>query len=414
MYRKYYIFILLNVIAVIVYIPTFSNDFQYFWDDQWQVINKYTSAGFNWQNISEILTNIDHGQYSPINQIIYTFIYVFHFYNPIAYHCFSLLLHIFNSCLVYIFVDKLFSKNNIVDCVNGKTISLITSVLFVIHPVNVEAVAWISASKIPLYSVFYLAGLLSYIYYIEQQKIKYLLLTLLLYILSFASKEQALVFPFSLLLLDWFFKRDLKSERVWSEKLIFLVLSIFMSTVTIMAQGLSSLTSEYSLWKRLLLSCYAIFEYLTKIIFPIRLNYLYPYPMLSGEDFPIRFYLYPILIYSILCLIYSYKKNRLIIFSVAFFLINISLSLNIIPLGRFAMVADRYLYLSEIGLFIIISYTAIYLYEYYKSSKMKTYLIYSLLGIYLIYLSTYSFYYATQWRDSDTIKKYMIELNDEI
>lgn len=411
--KKYLSFIILIIIAVAVYLPTFENDLQYFWDDQWQVVNDFTSGGISGSNLLNIFTTFNHGQYSPINQIAYTLIYIFSFYDPSAYHCFSLVLHILNACLIYALLNYLLLEMD-VDFENGKIIVFVTSVLFVIHPINVEAVAWVSASKIPLYSFFYLLGLLFYVYYVKKQKIKYLLLVLALYMISIGSKEQAVVFPFSLFLLDWLYKRKIWNEDILGEKLIFLVVGLFMGAVTIVAQGTTSLTSDYSFWNRLLLSCYAIFEYMTKTIFPVGLNYLYPYPMQAGEELPFVFYFYPILVLFVLYLIFLCRKNRLIVFSFLFFLINISLSLNILPLGRLAMIADRYLYLGGVGLFLIISYGIISVLRYCVSFGMWNFVIKLFVGVYFVYLFSYSYYSVTKWKNSDTIKKSVSEFVVEI
>ncbi|RHJ85323.1 hypothetical protein [Parabacteroides sp. AM08-6] len=405
--RHYIVFILISIVSIVVYFPTFGNDFQYFWDDQWQVMNDYTSGGLGWQNLSDIFTRFDHGQYSPVNQLMYTLLYSAFAYLPAPYHCMSLLFHILNACLIYFIITKLLQKNRINENINVYVIAIATSLLFAIHPINVETVAWISASKIPTCTFFLLLGLYTYILYINSDRAKYFFLTILFFVLSFGCKEQVVIFPLNLLLIDWFLHRDLRSEQVWGEKILFFVLSICMGIVTMMAQGLSSGTSDYPFWQRLLLSCYAIFEYITKTLLPIHLNFFYPYPMRAGDSVPLRFWFFPFLLVAASCLVVIYRKNRLVVFALLLFLINLFLFLNIIPLGRDAMIADRYLYLSEVGLFLILSYLLNLLYLSWKSSKVKRYLFCSLVPIYLLYLGGYTYYYTSLWKESDITKQYM-------
>ena len=76
----------------------------------------------------------------------------------------------------------------------------------------------------------------------------------------------------------------------------------------------------------------------------------------AGEDIPVRFWIYPILLSLLACLFVLYRKNRILMFCALFFMIHLIMTLNIVPMGRYAMIADRYLYISGIGIFLFIAY----------------------------------------------------------
>ena len=238
-------------------------------------------------------------------------------------------------------------------------VAVLTTFLFAIHPVNVESVAWLSAVKVLMYVFFYLSALL-YLRYVRSQKLGCYIAALCCFVCSGLSKEQAFVLPLSLLLIDWFIGCNLKSSDLWIEKLPFFILSVGFALLTLDLQGPRSEVVSYTAVQRLFLGCYSLFEYITKSLFPINLNYLYPFPLLpESSEIPTRFYVYPMLVAGILGVLYSYRKNRLLMFGSLFFVIHLLLSLHIVAMPRLGIVADRYLYLSLSGILLLVSYQII-------------------------------------------------------
>ncbi len=94
------------LLVILCYSSVFGLEILRFWDDQWVVQNDYTSAGFTWKNISNILSEFYHGQYSPVNQLYYTFLYTLFGYNALFFHMGSLLFHLLNTVLVFKIVSK--------------------------------------------------------------------------------------------------------------------------------------------------------------------------------------------------------------------------------------------------------------------------------------------------------------------
>ena len=101
-FSRHLYFIILGVSAVVVYYPILNNQLLDFWDDQWVVMNYYTEGGFTIQNIWRILTEFYHGQYAPFNEYLYLVLYSIAGYNPFVFHLASLILHIVNTCLVFL------------------------------------------------------------------------------------------------------------------------------------------------------------------------------------------------------------------------------------------------------------------------------------------------------------------------
>jgi hypothetical protein len=296
---------------------------------------------------------------------------------------------------------------------NSQTAGLVAwlaALLFAIHPLNVESVAWISASKILLYSFFVLLALLSYLQYVHTGRIRNYVLSFVLFVFSCGSKEQAVVFPALLILLDWLLKRNLRSIEVWMEKLPFFLFSLFVGIYTLSQQNPAFVQQRagYPLWQRLVFACYACVEYLIKLAVPIRLMYLYPYPMPPGELLPLRFFIYPIIAVIAAATVLFYRKQWLLVFGILFFLINIGLTLNVIPMSRYAVVADRYVYLPSIGVFMMMVWYSV---KYVRTlpKKWRKWCLVPALA-YVLCLGGYAHIRTYVWYDSKSLKKELKEL----
>lgn len=232
-------------------------------------------------------------------------------------------------------------------------------------------------------------------------------LALCCFICSGLSKEQAFVLPLSLLLVDWFIRRDMKSTDVWFEKLPFVILSAGFALLTLDLQGHRVDAVIYTPFQRFLFGCYSLFEYMTKSLLPVQLNYLYPFPILPGsDDMPVRFYVYPVLVICLFVVLYSYRKNRMFIFGSLFFIIHLLLSLHIVAMPRLGIVADRYLYLSLPGILLLLSYGVVSWMEKEHRLFPRILLLLSMF-LYSVYLMGYTCHYSRQWKDTDTVKHYL-------
>jgi hypothetical protein len=376
-------------------------------DDDWMIYENPHVFNLSPKNIGEYFTNFYRGQYSPINTLAYGVIYNLFGIDPAYFHGFSLILHLGNVLLVLHFVRHLIilrGKQTLAAGVGAgyPVVAFITALLFLIHPMHVESVVWISASKVLLYAFFFLSALVLYIRYIASSHKLFYFSAIALFVFSFGAKEQTVVFPLVLILVDWYLKRDLRERKVILEKLPFFMLSIGFSLVSIIAQqtGFSyKLENEYyPLVDRIFLASYAFTEYLFKLLVPIKLSAWYKFPIAPGEAVPAKYYFYPVLILFLGYFLWqSWKERRyLIIFGIAFFVINIMLTLHLLPMARGVLMADRYVYVGSIGIFYILSAYLVNLYQKNKSETWRRVLL-SAFILYLVGLGGYTFWYIDQW-----------------
>jgi hypothetical protein len=142
-------------ITFIAFLPSLSNDFTG-WDDNAYVTENANIKSLTWSGVKNIFSTTVQCLYSPLVSLSFAFEYHFSGLHPFIYHFDNLLLHLCICSLVFWFFS-IFSKKI--------EIAVITTVFFAIHPVHVESVAWVTERKDMLYSLFFLASLISYFYY---------------------------------------------------------------------------------------------------------------------------------------------------------------------------------------------------------------------------------------------------------
>lgn len=412
--RELFFIIGLIVVILVVYYPILKHDFLYTWDDRWQVLSVYTYNGLTWKNINNIFSNFYMGQYSPLNQLFYTITYDLFGVNPLAFHSINLCWHISCVLLTYVFIKKIlllmnYNKEN----QSVRWIAFCVALLMGIHPVQVEPVSWLSASKILVQAFFFMLGLVCYLFYLQKEKVRYYLLCICSFILAFLCKEQAAIFPFCLLLLDYIAKRNFRNLNLWIEKVPFFMLSLCFGLITLisfsqMAREMVNGTNTYSLFYRFVFMSYSVTEYVTKLILPVKLMYVYPFPIAHNEALPFMFYIYPLILIGLFILFWKGRKQYVLVFGSLFFVIQLLLMLHIIPMPRFYICADRYLYLACIGFFFIVVW---YLFELRRSlNKTKWNVFISIFCGIILFMGLYSNRISRKWANDVSLKQEMGEL----
>ena len=339
------LFIILGL-TFIAYIPTLSAGFVN-WDDP-----DYVSGNLMIKNITDlqrILSRPVQGNYHPLTMLSLSINYLISGLDAWSYHLFNLSLHLVNCYLVYR-LTMLLSKNNLI-------IAATTALLFGIHPMHVESVAWVSERKDVLYGLFFLAALISYTRYIDTGSKKQYGLTMLFFVLSLLSKPAAVIFPLAIFSIDLLRNRKF-NVKLLTEKLPLFFLALVMGAITYAAQkekGATDGADIFDLGTRILMGFYGIMMYSIKFIFPVNLSPFSPFAPVN-EELPLAYKIAPLFSVALIVLIfYSLKKNRVIAFGITFFLTNLLLVLQFLPVGS-AVIADRYTYLPYLGLFYIVGW----------------------------------------------------------
>ncbi len=411
--RKRILFYLLFILILtsLVFSNSLKNNFAN-WDDDDYIIKNTVIRDFSAEGIKKIFSEPYFSNYHPVTTITYALEYKYFKLDPYYYHLDNLLLHLFNVILVFFFIYSLTRKINL---------SWIVALFFAIHPMHVESVAWVSERKDLMYTLFFFAGLTTYVYYISKNKAKYLILTYIFCILSLLSKSAAVCFPLIILLIDYYMKsikNQILSVRYWLVRIPFFLFALAMGIITVIAQkssgAIADLTTGFTIIDRVFLVSYATLFYIVKMFVPIGLSAMHYYPVTHGGIMPIEYYLSLLIVIGIVILIIkSGKFRKAMIFGSLFYLASIIVVLQILPVG-FAIASERYSYVPYIGLLFILGFLFENLYEGRKENLKKLQpLFIGVIVIYAIICSYITYNRNTVWENGISLFTDVIKKNPE-
>ncbi len=392
------------ILAFLLYRNSLSNEVLHF-DDMEYFAAHPDVTHLSWQSIREFFSSYYLLMYQPLPVLTLSINYSVSGMNPLPMHLFNLLFHLINIFLVFRFTRIL---------TDNRPVALAVAFLFAIHPMNVEAVSWISARSSGMYTCFYLLALIFYLRYVRKDfKVKLFLITLLFFILSLFSKSQAVTLPLVLILIDWLSGRKLLSRRVIIEKVPFLALSLLFAWITIHNPEESNIAmrgmlANYSPLDDLFMVCWSFSFYIVKFFVPVGLCGAYVFPPKAGSMLPPEYYLSPILLVAVGLFLYRFRRNRMLIAGFLLFIATIFINIQVIP-SRLVIVADRYGYFPYLGLMIMMAAYIRSLAEKYPGTFHK----YRTAG--LVFLICYGiFFSATLYARNEDWKNDYVFMSDLI
>jgi hypothetical protein len=341
---------LIILVTVIAFYPSLKNGFTN-WDDPELLLENDSVKSLSAGNIRSIFSGsyAGFGGYTPLVFVSYALEYRFFKLDPKIFHIDNLILHVLNTVLIY-FLIFLISRN--------VWVSFITALLFGLHPLHVESVAWIQGRKDLLFSFFFLGALISYLLFLRK-RVKnniYYILSLVLFACSLFSKVTAVAFPFVVLLLEFYSGRKLdrsalrRSVPFFALALVFLFLAFL--TLKPGSSGIPAPRGHLTYLQNLSLFFYAFVFYISKILLPVRLmarysSDIFHYPLGLVLNIAV-FAVAGALIYFI-----YRRKKEFATFGTAFFVLTLMPTLPFHFAGQ--PYADRYTYLPLAGILLIIS-----------------------------------------------------------
>lgn len=413
--------LLIAVVTLAAYLPALRNGFVN-WDDDVYVYENLNMQSFDLSFLKWASTTIVAGLWHPMTLLSLATDHAIWGLNPLGYHLTNIIIHSLNTFLVFMLVVQLIKYGNVWNDHKKALLSaLTTSLLFGIHPVHVESVAWISERKDVLSAFFFLLTLLTYVKYVSSQGSKksiFYVLSILSYLFALMSKPMAVSLPVVLLILDYCpLKRltiaEIKNAKpIIGEKIPFFILSFLTTLITIWAHHSSKALptlERYSLMERLLTATHSYIFYLIKMIIPLSLAPFYPYP--SEADFITLEYLGFFILFLIITIsAIVFLKNRNSLFPAIWFyyLLTLIPVIGIIQVGGQAA-ADRYTYLPSIGIFLLIGLMAGVLFAKYQKKMSRLMVIFSILVASTIMISM-TIRQISVWQDSLSLWTYEVKL----
>ena len=340
--------IFIAAITLIVFFPSLRNAFTN-WDDDIYVTNNPDIRGFTPANVGKVFSSSYASNYQPLTMLTYMAEYSIGGLNPAVFHGTNLLLHIVNCMLVFALLYGL--AGNIF-------IGVVVALLFAVHPLRVESVAWVAERKDVLSALFFFLSLLAYHAFLKKGIRKYYWICLLALVLSLLSKPMAISQPFILMLMDYLNNKKWDKQSFLQKIPFFTVAAVFI-TVTLITQRHSGAIPTYQplpVLQRLCVPFYGAVFYIVKSLFPVKLAALYS--MQSQQDIIMNsalIFASPFIVVGVAAAFYFCRTvSKMVVFGVLFFLITLLPVLQIVPVGS-AIVADRYSYIPAIGLYGIVA-----------------------------------------------------------
>lgn len=411
--KKGLIFALIVIIGFALYAPNLKNNL--FWDDEDWIINNPSVHVLSRQNIKFIFTHdtlagigLTSNYYRPFLFLTFLVNYIFVGAKPLFYHLTSNLIHIVNAVLVFYILDKVIKK---------RRAAIIASLLFLIHPLQTEAVTYVSGRGDPLSVLFMLLALLLWTNdtscrygkivdnFSQRHSVSLRVLSVISIILAILSRETAFLFPVYLTVFLMTFRHResffISLKKTIGEARLFYGISIFYGILRLTVLNFQNTLNFYrqsNIYTEHL--AYRLFTFLNVLAVYFKLIFV-PTGLHMERDVAINtsFFQWPVWLGALIVLavlyllLYFYKKERsetkankekisnfrVWLFCWGIFFIGLAPTAGIFPIN--ALIYEHWLYFSLFGLFTL---AAFYLDKTLSFLKNKNSIFYSLLTVLLV------------------------------
>ena len=284
--------VLIVLVTSAAFLPALQNQFLR-WDDHKNFLGNPHYRGLGWMHLRWMWTT-HLGHYIPLTWMTLGLDYVLWGMNPLGYHLTNLLLHAANAVLFYFVAFRILGLG-LPDPGDRRQADLVLSagfaaLVFAIHPLRVESVAWVTERRDVLSGLFYLSAILIYLRTCErgERGRGWYWAAVGLFACALLSKSMVVNLPIVLLILDVYPLRRLggaigwwsePARRVYVEKIPFVLLATAAAAIAVMAQlsvHAAASLAQLSVPGRVAVSAYGLSFYLWKMVVPLNLSPLYP------------------------------------------------------------------------------------------------------------------------------------------
>ncbi|MCX5819020.1 MAG: tetratricopeptide repeat protein, partial [Deltaproteobacteria bacterium] len=358
--------LLLAAAVLAVYWPITGYDFIALDDNLYVVENQHIQKGLTCKGTAWAMTTLYTANWQPLTWLSLMTDYELYGLNAAGYHSTSLFLHILNVILLFLLLRRMTGKD-------GR--SAVVATFFAVHPLNIESVVWIAERKNLLSTLFWILTIMAYVRYAEKPGWKRYSVILVCFILGLMAKPILVTLPFVLLLLDYwplqrlsFPGRDRSGaiydhENRWKllirrlvEKVPLILVSLLSAWITFYAAragGAVKAISVFPLVGRIENTFISYAMYLIKMVWPADLAIFYPYPAVRPLWQVALSILFLAAVTVFVCL--RGRTYRYLIIGWFWYGITLFPVIGIVQVG-FQSMANRYAYISLIGIFVIVTW----------------------------------------------------------
>lgn len=412
-------FALLSVLlTLLLYLPSLNGEFVN-WDDPLYILANPHIRHLNSASIFWLFTHSYDGNWIPFTWLSLALDYQIGGLEPWVYHLDNLILHCLNTFIVFFLSKKLLSVISItgdsrqLQLSSGRStfIAFGTSVLFGIHPIHVESVAWATERKDLLYGLFFLLSLLVYLDFalMTERKLFRYLSCLGLFLLAILSKPMAVSLPLVLILLDFWPLKRLKGNpsRVLMEKIPFLTISLVLGVATILSQsqvGATPSLAQLPLSFRVMNAFHSLFFYIGKVLVPLNLTAFYP--IFLKNTFSFEYVLSALLAILVTCLCFLFRKKWPYLTAAwLYYLVTWGPAAGIIQAGNQAT-GDRFDYLPSLAPFLLLVAATVVFFS-------RKRILQAISVIWVLFLGVVTFHQIRIWKNSVSLFENVLKVNPE-
>ncbi|MDD5069149.1 MAG: tetratricopeptide repeat protein [Candidatus Omnitrophica bacterium] len=394
--KKIKFFIFLAILSGCVFANTLNGEFLF--DDLALITENSLLKNPNY--LGQLLTNpigigagYDYSFYRPVLMLSLFFDYNLWRENVVGYHIQTILIHLFTAYAVYFFVYTLLADN---------LAAMITSLLFLIHPVQCENVAYITGRSGSLAALFLLIGFIFYLKQIKKSKFLYTNVYIFSFLLSMLSKETGVIFFPLIILYHLVYKIKIKIRTVFVLSSIISVYYIWR--LMIFPLNITAFNKVTQIYQRIPGFFVALSSYFKDLILPWGLHQGNISQIFFYRDY--RVFIGIIILFVLIIGWVIFRKIKWFVFFLGWFFVSLSPVSNLFyPASSYKM--NHYLYIPVIGLFVIFSKTWLMI----RNKIKKKYLLDLPLGFLFIVLAVLAFFNNQNWANPE---KFYLKLIDSV
>jgi len=385
--------IFISFLIIALYWRVYEYDFVSL-DDSFIYDNPHLKDGLSIRNIIWAFSNYSASLWIPVTWISFFLDYELYGMNPGGYHITNVILHVFNTLILFVILYQITQK---------KWQSFFVAALFSCHPIHVESIAWITERKDVLSTFFLMLFLYTYLQYTKKENFVSYITAMFFFLLGLMTKPMLVTVPIVLILLDYWplarFKKTSKL-RIFLEKVPFLYFSFMVSAVTVFSQAKTGALvplDSINIINRIENAVSSYIAYLVQIFLPINLAVVYPYEQyFSFWEVFIKFVIFVV----ITTLFYRlHRKHPYLIVGWLWYVISLLPVIGIFQSGAQSH-ADRFVYIPFIGIYIILAWGTPHFLQVLKTPRVISTIIFFII---LPVLSTMTWFQIGYWQNSNTL-----------
>ena len=337
--------LVLTIASFAVFWQALGHDFLINWDDRQYLLDNPVIRGFSLDHLKTAFSTFQIGNYAPLHLMSYMLDYEIWGLRASGFIFTNILLHTINGLLFYFLLKRVAGE---------KAWILPAALIFLLHPVQVESVVWVSQRKNLLAMLFFLISIYLYSLYKEKDRNHdklFYFLSLAAFLLALLAKSVVVILPLALILYDVCYREKSNLKGLLIDKMPFIIIAVIFSLVAVKSQSIQFQGGKTSYhggtpYTTFLTMLPVVVHYLRLVIWPADLSAVY--------DVPIKAVIDPaVVVAAVLCTvlivmgIVLYRRRRDIFFWFALFFIGLIPVSQIVPIVT--LMNDRYLYFPMLG-----------------------------------------------------------------